>query len=61
MTTGNDETGNDEAPRDPQPNEPNEDNQEPQDPQQSGAGPDSMDVDGKAAAENAKESGGYGY
>jgi hypothetical protein len=57
-------TGNDEAPRDPQANEneqANEDEQEQQDPQQSGAGPDSKDVDGKAAAENAKESGGYGY
>jgi hypothetical protein len=51
-------TGNDEAPRDPQANE---DEQEQQDPQQSGVGPDSMDVDGEAEAKNAKETGGYGY
>jgi hypothetical protein len=51
-------TGNDEEPRDPQANE---DKKEQPDPLQSGAGPDSKDVDGKAEEENAKESGGYGY
>ncbi|MEV7647290.1 hypothetical protein [Arthrobacter sp. NPDC089319] len=51
-------TGNDEEARDPQANE---DGQEQQDPLQSGAGPDSKDVDGEAEAKNAKESGGYGY
>ena len=51
-------TGNDEAPRDPQADE---DNPEQQDPQQSEAGPDSTNVDGEAEAENAEESGGYGY
>ncbi|TJY72581.1 hypothetical protein E4J89_02625 [Arthrobacter sp. CAU 1506] len=57
-------TDNGEEPRDPQANEDSqEQQQDPQqhDPLQSGAGPDSTDVDGEAEAKNAEESGGYGY